>query len=176
MPENLTEKTTRATYPNPANKPFFCPTPGYITLAAVTPNKVIPDSEATSLNINEAVPSSSLCQELGLCGFNCIMIELPNISSKVSEQVKPINTAITNCKKYGLALFVRTGALFNGNVINAEFIKMFSTNNYFSGWWLPIPSYDDVVNPGNASSLPQSIWKGKKQLHGTMQKGSMPRL
>lgn len=169
MPENLTEKATRATYsyPNPANKPFFCPTPGYITLAAVTPTKIVADTVAKSsrdderftTDPNSPLPDLLLCQDLKQCGFNCVMLQLPKTYSTVKQQASYIESAINVCKQYSLVPFIRTSALFTNTGVNTELIKELADNKSLGGWWLTTPTYSELIDSVSSTSAPGNIYK-----------------
>lgn len=172
MPEDLIRDSKASTepYPNPENWPFFCPTSGYITLAAVTPTKIVADTATKALddnpafpsypiNPNSALPTLTLCQELSLCGFNCVMLQLPKAYSTVKQQASYIESAINVCKQCSLVPFIRTSALLTATGVNTELVKELADNNSLGGWWLPTPTYSEVMNSTSSASSPGDIYK-----------------
>lgn len=73
-------------YITPTNKSYFCPTPGSITIMALTPNRI------------GSVPYQQLFKDLSDCGFNAAAIWYNRVLPAQSRACTQIDTALTNCE------------------------------------------------------------------------------
>lgn len=155
--------TTDRLYTTPHNHPYFCPTPGKITLLAITPNKIgtIPDGEG-------------LYDELAQCGFNAASIFIGSIGQTQLAENSQLSDTIQYARDNNIALFIYSSTLDNTSALRTNLVKYFSSNSNLAGWWLISPLFhnihtvDSVVNYNkeNSTNTYNEIWNIERNTDG----------
>lgn len=142
-------------YTTPNNHSYFCPTPGKITLLAITPNKVgsIPTDE-------------SLYRELYECGFNAASISIGSITQSQVNDRSSLAHTMDYAKSNGIALYIYSATLDTKTTLRTNIVEFFSSNNNLAGWSLQlplysniqIPEYDDQTQEEDSATSYNDIW------------------
>lgn len=140
-------------YKTPENHAFYCPTPGKITLLALTPNKI---------GFN---PEEQLFSELVACGFNAAALWYNKVKPSQLGICSEIETALNRCGNSNLALFFYTPTLKENSLLRNLMVSYYSkmSSQHFAGWYLTTPKYSDIYNetqntPGIIANVYNTIW------------------
>lgn len=132
-------------YITPTNKSYFCPTPGSITIMALTPNRI------------GSVPDQQLFKDLSDCGFNAAAIWYNRVLPAQSGACAQIDTALTNCGNSEISIFFYTSMLQDNSPLSNAMVANYAKKapKHFGGWYLQTPSYADIPQ---TATVYKAIW------------------
>lgn len=133
-------------YTTPDNHAYFCPTPGEITRLALTPNK-----------IGEA-PDETTCKGMAECGFNAASVWFADVSANSSGEYPQVETAIRNCREYGIAPFIYAYNLLRSEDTRKRLVNKFAYCDQLAGWYLGSPVYAEITENGKVHKAYNEIW------------------
>lgn len=133
-------------FPNPDNHPYYTPTPGKITIGAITPTET------------DAVPGVELCRILADAGFNTAILAFDRYVAGTVTNKPALLKTIENCRNAGIAPFITGALLLRGGATRDTFIDDCLSDEGFAGWWLPTADYS-LWSDGKATVDPFNyIW------------------
>lgn len=115
------------------NRPYHPPTPGKITIVAMTPTT------------DSAVPEPTLCLGLRQCYFNSAMFV-------TSTSESDLTATVNNCSTVGLAPFFRCEKMETESTVCKKFIEFLAKQEKVAGVWLSTPTLKELISNLKATS------------------------
>ena len=135
---------------NPTNHTYHNPTPGRITIGAITPTDGI------------TVPSDELCKGMTQCGFNCALVAMPTYDGNSTTNQQLFIDTLDIFANNNVSVFLQTK-------VTSALVNELKNKPNLAGWWLNTPVFSELENLNE--NIPDQILKME-----TENKSAYPRM